>query len=184
MPDNDLPPVASIFPDDWYFSEALDDRVTSAGVCAFKTPNYDEFDQSRLSDKDFFKRLLLSVRDLNQARSAAQFLLEEVEWEDKYPLGELRRFQAYETSLIVAYARPFSQSKGQVPPLSYGRLGIKLRSSVSEIHNDLINKRNKLFAHSDPDIVEHSNLWAYSGERTDGSKFSVLCPPHLKKVHT
>jgi hypothetical protein len=63
------------------------------------------------------KRLLISVRDFQEALSAATFLLEEVDQSAKYSLAEIRRFRCYETAMVIAYARPFSMAKGEVGPL-------------------------------------------------------------------
>jgi hypothetical protein len=39
---------------------------------------------------------------------------------------ELRRFRCYETAMVTAYTRPFSQSKGMVPKLSLEMTGVQL----------------------------------------------------------
>ena len=106
---------------------------------------------------------------------------EDIEWENEHPLGELRRFQAYETSLIVSYARPFSQSKGHIPRLSYAKLGIKLSAFTREIHKDLIAKRNKVFAHSDASAVEYLPPFVMRGQRDDGAIYSTLGPPKFRE---
>jgi hypothetical protein len=61
------------------------------------------------------RRLLYSLNDLQQALSACSFLYE-CDDEGIYSKAELRRFRCYETTLVVAYGRAFSQSlAGGIP---------------------------------------------------------------------
>jgi hypothetical protein len=62
-------------------------------------------------------RLLYSLGDFQLALSACQFL-SECDPQSKYNKIELRRFRCFETTLIITYSRPFSQSEGSVPPLT------------------------------------------------------------------
>jgi hypothetical protein len=77
------------------------------------------------------KRLLISVRDFQEALSAATFLLEEVDESAEYPLAEIRRFRCYETAMVIAYARPFSMARGEVGPLKPKDIGLSLTETES-----------------------------------------------------
>lgn len=96
-------------------------------------------------------RLLLSVRDFQQALSAATFLYEEMD--EASGLVALRRLRCFETNMVVAYARPFSQAHGPVSRLNLGDLGVDLTSEEKALHGRLIEQRNKLYAHSDAERV-------------------------------
>ena len=55
--------------------------------------------------------------------------------------------------LVVAYTRPFSQSRGAVPPLTMKTVDIKLSNERQALHNKLIEMRNKIMAHSDSEMM-------------------------------
>lgn len=99
-------------------------------------------------------RLLLSTRDFQQALSAATFLYEEMD--EARGLAGFRRLRCFETNMVVAYARPFSQAHGAVKRLKLGDLGIDLTNEEYALHERLIEQRNKLYAHSDADRVPMS----------------------------
>lgn len=86
------------------------------------------------------RRLLYSLNDLQQALSACEFLYECDETE-KYSKIDLRRFRCYETTLTVAYARPFTQSRGEPAPLTMKMVDLKL------------SMRNKIMGHSDSEMM-------------------------------
>ncbi|MES0046161.1 hypothetical protein [Mesorhizobium sp. M0053] len=118
-----------------------------------------------MKDHALFQRLLLSLRDFAHARSAITFIREAVDFEQKYGLAELRRFQCYETTLVVSYCRPFSESVGGFPRLSYRALRIKLSPLVKALHDGLMDNRNKLFAHNDAGSVEYALPAVTAGTR-------------------
>ncbi len=67
---------------------------------------------------------------------------------------ELRRFRCYETTLVVAYGRPFSQSlAGGIPPLSTKMIGLKPSPERRALHDRLISMRNQIMAHSDGEMM-------------------------------
>ncbi len=99
-------------------------------------------------------RLMLSGRDFQQALSAATFLYDEMD--DARGLADLRRLRCFETNMVVSYARPFSQAHGTVKPLKLSDLKLEMKAGWQEMHERLIHLRNKLFAHSDADIVPMS----------------------------
>ena len=84
------------------------------------------------------RRLLYSLNDLQQALSACSFLYE-CDEQGTYSKPELRRFRCYETTLVAAYGRPFSQSlAGGIPPLSTKMIGLKLSPERRALHDRLI----------------------------------------------
>jgi hypothetical protein len=98
------------------------------------------------------RRLLYSLNDLQQALSACDFLYE-CEETGTYSKIELRRFRCYETTLVVAYTRPFSQSRGESAPLTMRMVGLKLSKDRLALHDKLMDMRNKIMAHSDSDMM-------------------------------
>lgn len=144
------------FPKDWFFFEKTGEDSGWGGVRCFPPPDPTKLPEATLKDRNLFERLLLSLRDLSHARSAITFICEDIDFDEKYSLAELRRFQCYETTLVVSYCRPFSESAAQIPRLSYRKLGIKLSPFTRAIHDGLISKRNKIFAHSDGEEVKYS----------------------------
>ncbi len=101
-------------------------------------------------------RLMMSAIDFRHALSAATFLCEEVDWSESYRTNEIRRFKCYETTMVVAYARPFTQARGHAGPFSWKLIkpGFKLESSEAKLHEKLLQHRNKLHAHSDSDATD------------------------------
>jgi hypothetical protein len=96
-------------------------------------------------------RLLYSVRDFQIARCAAEFLAECKE--ERPSLSELRRFRCYETTMIIAYARPFSVSHGKVPRLSLEMAGAELTDEQNRLHERVLRVRNIAIAHSDATMM-------------------------------
>jgi hypothetical protein len=103
-------------------------------------------------------RLLISVRDFQHALSAATFLLAEVDDAGRYRLENLRRFRCYETTMVVAYARPFSRARGGVGPFRFADAGVQASSSEKRLHEKIMKHRNTLYAHSDAEFVEMKRL--------------------------
>jgi len=66
---------------------------------------------------------------------------------------ERRRLRCYETMLVVAYARPFTQSRGAAAPLSMKMVGLKLSNDRQALHDRLMDMRNKIMAHSDSEMM-------------------------------
>lgn len=77
---------------------------------------------------------MISIQDFQIARSAATFLLEDIDEDARYPLAEMRRFKCYETTMVIAYARPFSMAKGEVGPLSPKEVNLGRTDSFFPIH--------------------------------------------------
>ncbi|SIT81257.1 hypothetical protein SAMN05421665_1242 [Yoonia rosea] len=121
-------------------------------------------------------RMLSALGDFQLALSAADFM-QEADEDQKYNHVELRRFRCYEHTAIVSYARPFSQSKGKTPKLSLKMCGVTLTPEEQELHDRVIDLRNKLVAHSDTEMM---NFAAQAGEvmRHEGQPFYGLMVKH------
>lgn len=169
------------FPDEWFYFVKTGEDSGYGGVRCFEAPDTSKFPEHKLRNRALFQRLLLTLRDLSHARSALTFIREDVDFDAKYTLADLRRFQCYETTLVVSYCRPFSDSVGGVSRLSYKAMGIKLSPFVQAIHDDLMDMRNKLFAHSDADKVEYSLPVVINANDSMGQPFSMLLPPRFKE---
>jgi hypothetical protein len=92
------------------------------------------------------------LNDLQQALSACEFLYECDEM-NTYSKIALRRFRCYETTLVVAYTRPFTQSRGAAPPLTMKTVDLKLSHERQALHEKLVEMRNKIMAHSDSEMM-------------------------------
>lgn len=114
-------------------------------------PNSDD-EKRRLHERRRRQRLLYSLNDLQQARSACEFLYE-CDEDEKYSKIDLRRFRCYETTLVVAYTRPFSQSIGEIPALTMKMIDLRLSPERQAVHDQLIQMRNKIMAHSDAEMM-------------------------------
>lgn len=121
-------------------------------------------------------RLQISCSDFSQAMSAATFLLQELEDDVPYGLPAWRRFRCYETTMVVAYARPFSQSKGKVPKLGWKALGVELSADELALHEKIVAHRNTLYGHSDADAVEVRTLYLHEVFKHNGVEMNLFMP--------
>ncbi len=120
-------------------------------------------------------RLMMSALDFRQALSAATFLLEEVDWSRSYRTEDIRRFKCYETTMVVAYARPFTQARGGAASFSWKLIkpAFDLEDAEAAIHARLLDYRNKLHAHSDGDATQiRPQIWRT--ELRDGAQHDFL----------
>jgi len=120
-------------------------------------------------------RLMISVHDFEQARSAATFLLEQVDSSAKYPLAEMRRFRCYETAMVIAYARPFSMAKGEVGRLTWKDIGLSPTVEEKSLHEKLIKHRNTLYGHSDAEFVQ-MRVWVMHQSNPSGVDSDYVLP--------
>ncbi len=97
-------------------------------------------------------RLLYALEDFELALSASAFLAECDPYKI-YSKVDLRRFKCYETTAIISYARPFSQSVGSIPRLKFALIRDKLDEELQNLHHSIIEMRNKKFAHSDAEMM-------------------------------
>lgn len=83
------------------------------------------------------------------ALSAVDFMCE---FDEDRPLSrvERRRYRCFEDSAVIAYGRAFNAAN-RLPKLSFKQL--KLSPTVDELglHDRLLERRNKIIAHSDAD---------------------------------
>lgn len=93
--------------------------------------------------------LLSAQRSFGQAHSSATFILEEVEDGKSYSLADRRKFQCFETTLIIAYTRPFKSSNGTNKLSIENNLNVSLTETELELHNKILFLRDSIIAHSD-----------------------------------
>jgi hypothetical protein len=92
------------------------------------------------------------MRDFQLALSATEFLLE-CNPDQAITVVQLRRYKCYETTAIIAYTRPFSESRGETPRLSLDLIGVSLDGKQRALHERLMLLRNKVIAHSDSEMM-------------------------------
>jgi hypothetical protein len=103
-----------------------------------------------------YRRLWLSRIDLEEAKSTiAEIVVRRL----PYPRsrGPSSLLQALTTSLVVSYARPFVNARGQSAVAERTIPGSLLRvysSAERAFHERLLEMRNREAAHSDADILE------------------------------
>ena len=109
-----------------------------------------------LTDEQFgklrlFNRILISYNDFKQAHEIATLLVDGNLYRD-YPRENRHLVIALNLAAIVAYTRPFLDSRGE---LAHNRLpGRVLRQLTAEemaLHETVLEDRNTMMAHSDAD---------------------------------
>lgn len=125
-----------------------------------------------------FYRLLMSYNDFKQANEIATYILDE-KLHDNVSKNRVL-IEALNCAMIVAYARPFSGNDQKIeikiPDLPENILN-GLTDEELEIHNVVLEDRNKVLAHSDSEA--HSlrpEAW-----EIDGKKF--LCLGQMTQEH-
>lgn len=105
-----------------------------------------------------YRRLWLSRIDLGEAKEAAEEILK-----SGIPYPRRREpnplLVALTTALVVSYARPFVNVRGQSVVAARTLPGSLLRvlsARERQLHNAIIEMRNKEVAHSDADVLEMS----------------------------
>src|SRR4051812_4163592 len=103
-----------------------------------------------------YRRLYLSYKDLEEAKATVEELLRA-----RLPLPRKNQpsalLMALTTALVVAYARPFVNTRGESKFAERSVPGSLLRvlsSKRREAHDYLLNVRNREVAHSDADRSE------------------------------
>jgi hypothetical protein len=102
-----------------------------------------------------YRRLWLTRVDLEEAAASLEEILRRrIAIPRRQPPPPL--LMSLTTALVVAYARPWVQSRGSssADRTAPGSLLRNLTSRQRAVHNYLIEHRNKDIAHSDADIVE------------------------------
>ncbi len=123
-------------------------------------------------DEALRTRMLYSLGDFQQALSAATFL-EDCDPDRPISKKELKRFKCYETTLVVAYMRPFSQAEGNIPRLTLEKCGVSLSDELRQLHDQLRFQRNKVFAHSDGELMRMA-VAAHEHKFADGTSFNMF----------
>lgn len=148
---------ASLLPEDW-------NDEFSPFPKAFKNRDPEALTNvTRRSSREYFERLCLSWNDFEEAGFAAKELRN---WSTtKYIQPTTRGFAerpeyysdrqdlrlkgCVETTMVVAYSRPFSTGRNG-EPIGFKQIGLKLKDSTNNIHQKILDSRDTLFAHSDP----------------------------------
>lgn len=105
-----------------------------------------------VDEEDFrlFNRLLLSYNDFKQAHEVASELLENGYYDD-YPHNRTL-VHALNLTVIIAYSRPFTVSRGQLALKSLPEQVLcKFDQEQMEIHHQVLCDRDTMLAHSDAD---------------------------------
>jgi hypothetical protein len=172
------------YPEDWSepgkpFAKAFTRREPNA----FQLPSEEK--------ELFFRRLSLAFIDFEDAAYAAECL---INWElDNYVGSSImsrpdhvRRHRnllqrtCYETTMTVAYSRPFNKSDG-LPDLGFKRIGLLPKASTNTIVEKLKRYRNKYFAHSDEEVRRYlPPVWA-EVSTTSGEPFARMTNPILPR---
>jgi hypothetical protein len=92
-------------------------------------------------------RKIQALQDFQHALSAISFFAEIPHRNSQI---ERRRFRCYQDYAVICYCRPFTNSSG-LPKLSLRQLGIKPTQGERELHELLLDYRNKVVAHTDAD---------------------------------
>ncbi|MCA9470384.1 MAG: hypothetical protein KC643_33730 [Nitrospira sp.] len=112
--------------------------------------------QLGLNDEQFgklrlFNRILISYNDFKQAREISDLLLEGDLYKN-FPRENRHLVIALNMAAIIAYARPFVDSKGN---LAHNRLSGKALRILNEeelkVHKVVLEDRHTMMAHSDAD---------------------------------
>ncbi|QZH74632.1 MAG: hypothetical protein JY451_13360 [Erythrobacter sp.] len=138
---------------------------------------------------------MMSNIDFRHALSAATFLLEEDRTAPNFRNEVARRLKCFETALVVSYARPFSAARGGVAPFSWGLMPKcwSLTSAEKVLHQNLIDARNKVYAHSDADISDISGeVWktSFPNKRefeflaVTGGETTLFSEGECQQIHT
>jgi hypothetical protein len=105
-----------------------------------------------------YRRLYLARIDLDEAKATvAELLARRLPLPRSKPPSAL--LMSLTTALVVAYARPFANSRGVSDVADKSVPGALLRvlsSGERHLHDALLDIRNKEMAHSDADILEIS----------------------------
>lgn len=113
-----------------------------------------------------YRRLWLSRVDLEEAKATIdEILRSKIPFPRSKPPNAL--LMALTTALVVSYARPFINSRGQSAVAERTVPGSLLRVLTSHermLHDELLEIRNREVAHSDADILELSLKLYSDGE--------------------
>lgn len=112
-----------------------------------------------LDDEQFgrlrlFNRILISYNDFKQAHEIASLLLDGDLYRN-YPRENRHLVIALNMAAVVAYSRPFLDSRGKLAHNRLpGRILRNLNAEKLELHETVLEDRNTMMAHSDGDANE------------------------------
>ena len=118
-------------------------------------------------------RLIQSMADFQMALSAADFMTG-IDNEDNLSRVERRRYRCFEDAAVIAYGRAFTKANG-LPALAIRPLGLKMSMEEKDLHERLMEQRQKVVAHSDADrqrILFATEKFTYDHGKT------VMIPHH------
>lgn len=104
-----------------------------------------------LSDRDriLFHKLHVSSFDISYARQCAVHVKKKDWFREPWSRGTLYFQQtAFVTALVVSYARPFAVGRAG---LNFPNKLIPYDDVQMKFHLDLLSRRNRVYAHSDPE---------------------------------
>ncbi|MEJ2621750.1 MAG: hypothetical protein P8163_16280 [Candidatus Thiodiazotropha sp.] len=129
--------------------------------------------ESKIRDRALFDRLYVAQEDLRQAMSFASMILKKgwhfQPWEKRQTIYIQQ--SAYTTALVVAYSRPFTESRGW-PKLPM-RL-MKYNEEQKQLHKRVLSLRNEVYAHTD---VAKRNLRTFE---IDGTPSAIEALPAMR----
>ncbi|WP_139342559.1 hypothetical protein [Methylobacterium radiotolerans] len=100
---------------------------------------------SDLTNEDI--RIVQALADFQMALSAFDFICE-LDEDQSMTRVERRRYRCFEDAAVIAYWRPFTQSKG-LPSLSLKKIGVRPTAAQLDLHERLRMHRNEVVAHTD-----------------------------------
>lgn len=115
-------------------------------------------------------RLVQSIADFQMALSAVDFMCE---LDEDQPLTrvERRRYRCFEDAAVIAYGRAFTAANG-LPALSFKQLKLKPTADERGLHDQLLERRHKVIAHSDAD----RQRILFATERFVADNMTVMLP--------
>jgi hypothetical protein len=170
------------YPEDWReLGHAYPKAFTLRDPSALRLPS----EQKEI----FFRRLSLAFIDLEDAGYAAECL---IDWQQDDHVRDTVSIMSrpehinqrrdlllrtcYETTLTVAYSRPFNASDG-LPKIGFSRIGLIPKSSTNAIVEKLKKYRNKYFAHSDEEVRRYVPPMLVEVSTSRGEPFERMSNP-------
>jgi hypothetical protein len=114
--------------------------------------------KSQDDDRRLFNRLVVARRDFDIVIRCARIIQKEGWHHSQYdkmkrPVAYFHQ-SVYMTSLVVAYGRPFTPSKGW--PSFPGRMLRVYNAEERKLHSTVLSWRDEIYAHSDS---KHHDVW-------------------------
>ncbi len=105
--------------------------------------------EAKEQDHSLYELLYVAQEDLDQASFYARHLLKKgwhfVLWESRRRWTTYMQQSAYTTALVVAYSRPFVESRGWP---KFPRRLIQYSPNQKKLHESVLNLRHEVYAHS------------------------------------